>query len=54
VFALLTDQSRVVYLPAFEGPSLLVSVEQPEDFLAALRAARRTETRPAAIGAYMQ
>jgi hypothetical protein len=38
VFALLTDRGRVVYLPARTGPSLLISVEQPERFLAALRA----------------
>ena len=37
VFAVMTDRSRVVYLPAKVGPSLLVSVEQPEAFLAALR-----------------
>jgi len=37
VFAVLTDRSQVVYLPAKVGPSLLVSVEQPEAFLAALR-----------------
>lgn len=37
VFALLTDRSRVVYLPARKGPSLLISVEEPERFLAALR-----------------
>jgi hypothetical protein len=41
VFALLTDRSRVVYLPAKNGPSLLISVEQPEEFLAALRAKAR-------------
>jgi len=40
VFAVLTDRSRVVYLPAKVGPALLVSVEQPERFLAALRASR--------------
>jgi hypothetical protein len=40
VFALLTDRSRVVYLPARRGPSLLISVGQPERFLAALRTAR--------------
>jgi len=40
VFALLTDRSRVVYLPALKGQSLLISVEQPERFLAALRAAQ--------------
>ena len=38
VFALLTDRSRLVYLPAMTGPSLLISVEQPDNFLAALRA----------------
>jgi len=38
VFAVLTDRSRVVYLPAKVGPALLLSVEQPEQFLAALRA----------------
>jgi hypothetical protein len=38
VFALLTDRDRVVYLPARNGTSLLISVEQPERFLAALRA----------------
>jgi len=37
VFALLTDRSRVVYLPARTGPSLLISVEHPEGFLATLR-----------------
>ncbi len=42
VFALLTDRNQVVYLPARIGPSLLVSVAQPEQFLAALRASRRT------------
>jgi hypothetical protein len=41
VFALLTDRSRVVYLPAKNGPSLLISVERPEEFLAALRAKAR-------------
>ena len=40
VFVLLTDRSRVVYLPARRGPSLLVSVEHPAQFLAALRVAR--------------
>ena len=40
VFAVLTDRSQVVYLPARVGPSLLVSVEQPEAFLAALRGGR--------------
>lgn len=40
LFALLTDRSRVVYLPAKTGPSLLISVEQPAGFLAALRAAQ--------------
>ncbi|MEW6021146.1 MAG: hypothetical protein AB1807_03285 [Pseudomonadota bacterium] len=39
VFAVLTDRSQVVYLPAKVGPSLLVSVEQPEQFLAAVRGA---------------
>ena len=38
VFALLTDRSRVVWLPARTGPGLLFSVEDPERFLAALRA----------------
>jgi hypothetical protein len=38
VFALLTDRSRVVWLPARTGPDLLFSVEEPERFLAALRA----------------
>ena len=38
VFALLTDRSRVVWLPARTGPDLLFSVEDPERFLAALRA----------------
>lgn len=38
VFALLTDRGRVVYLPARIGPSLLISVEEPERLLAALRA----------------
>lgn len=38
VFALLTDRSRVVWLPARSGPDLLFSVEEPERFLAALRA----------------
>ena len=38
VFALLTDRSRVVWLPARNGPDLLFSVEEPERFLAALRA----------------
>jgi hypothetical protein len=38
VFALLTDRSRVVWLPAKAGPSLLISVARPEAFLAALRA----------------
>ena len=38
VFALLTDRSRVVWLPARFGPDLLFSVEEPERFLAALRA----------------
>ena len=37
MFALLTDRSRVVYLPARSGPSLLISVEEPERFLATLR-----------------
>ncbi|MGX4641707.1 PH domain-containing protein [Massilia sp. SYSU DXS3249] len=39
VFALLTDRSRVVYLPARNGADLVFSVEEPERFLAALRAA---------------
>ena len=38
VFALLTDRSRVVWLPARNGADLLFSVEEPERFLAALRA----------------
>lgn len=38
VFALLTDRSRVVWLPARTGPDLLFSVEEPERFLASLRA----------------
>ncbi|WP_379749903.1 PH domain-containing protein [Massilia sp. GCM10023247] len=38
IFALLTDRSQVVYLPARTGPDLLFSVEEPERFLAALRA----------------
>lgn len=38
VFALLTDRSRVVWLPARKGPDLLFSVEEPERFLAVLRA----------------
>ena len=38
VFALLTDRSRVVWLPARNGPDLLFSVEEPERFLAVLRA----------------
>ena len=37
IFALLTDRSRVVFLPARRGPALLVSVAEPEAFLAALR-----------------
>jgi len=41
VFALLTDRNQVVYLPARVGPSLLLSVERPEQFLAALRASRK-------------
>lgn len=41
VFALLTDRSRVVWLPARTGPDLLFSVEEPERFLAALRTAGR-------------
>ena len=40
MFVLLTDRSRVVYLPARRGPSLLVSVKHPKQFLAALRVAR--------------
>ena len=44
VFALLTDRSRVVYLPARTGPSLLISVEQPERFLMTLRAGLEPET----------
>lgn len=42
VFALLTDRSRVVYLPARNGPDLLFSVEQPDRFLATLRASAAT------------
>ncbi|MET0981232.1 MAG: hypothetical protein ABWY02_03965 [Telluria sp.] len=38
MFALLTDRSRVVWLPARSGPDLLFSVEEPERFLAGLRA----------------
>lgn len=41
VFALLTDRSQVVWLPATTGPDLLFSVEEPERFLAILRAQRR-------------
>ncbi|KQQ91810.1 hypothetical protein ASF77_07720 [Massilia sp. Leaf139] len=40
IVVLLTDRERVVYLPARSGPALLISVEQPERFLAALRAAQ--------------
>ena len=40
VFAVMTDRSQVVFLPARVGPSLLVSVEQPEQFLATLRSAK--------------
>jgi hypothetical protein len=39
VFVLLTDRSRVVYLPARNGSSLLISVEHPEHFLEELRSA---------------
>lgn len=42
VVALLTDRSRVVWLPARTGPDLLFSVEEPERFLAALRAQGRS------------
>lgn len=38
IFALLTDRSRVVWLPARTGPDLLFSVAEPETFLARLRA----------------
>jgi hypothetical protein len=34
---LLTDLGRVVYLPAREGPSLLISAESPEALIEALR-----------------
>jgi hypothetical protein len=50
VFALLTDRSRVVYLPSDSGPALLFSVEQPERFLAALRAQRQAAEVPVAPG----
>jgi hypothetical protein len=51
IFALLTDRSRVVYLPARTGPALLFSVEQPERFLAALRASAGVNAgAPAAPG----
>jgi hypothetical protein len=36
---LLTDLDRVVYVPARQGPSVLVSVQVPEDLITALRAA---------------
>jgi Bacterial PH domain len=39
VFALLTDRSRVLYLPAKAGPSLLVSVDDPESLLTRLHLA---------------
>lgn len=41
IFALLTDRGRVVFLPAKQGPSLLISVTEPEAFLAALGAGRQ-------------
>lgn len=52
IFALLTDRSRVVWLPARNGPDLLFSVEEPERFLASLRAqgAAPRETAPVAQG----
>lgn len=37
--AFVTDQRRVLYLPTRQGYSLLLSVENPEGLLAALRAA---------------
>ncbi|QNA88031.1 hypothetical protein G4G28_05210 [Massilia sp. Dwa41.01b] len=48
IFALLTDRSSVVFLPAKSGPSLLISVEQPQAFLAALRG-----THPASAAAVL-
>ncbi len=37
VFALVTDREKVVYLPSRNGSALVLSVERPEVFLAALR-----------------
>ena len=37
----LTDRTRAVYVPTTEGYSVLVSPEDPDGFLSALRAARR-------------
>ncbi|MGD8413093.1 MAG: PH domain-containing protein [Candidatus Latescibacterota bacterium] len=38
-----TDKSRVVYVPTRKGYSVLLSVNKPEQFVDALRAAARTD-----------
>jgi hypothetical protein len=40
VLAFLTDPTRVVYVPSHAGYSLLLSVDDPAGFLAALREGR--------------
>lgn len=45
VFAIVTDKSRVLYLPAKAGESLLVSLRDPAGVLSSLRAQQAQSTR---------
>lgn len=45
-FVLLTDPQRTVFLPAKAGPSLIVSVQDPQGFLALLRSQRGAAAPP--------
>ncbi len=40
-FVFITNQARVVHIPAKQGEDLLLSLEQPEEFITALNAATR-------------